>query len=152
MKPENFEQRQKLLRRFLFLYVGSLALLILGFWALSSREPAAVPVQNLVPTAEGRQKTDRITAELDSSRQQVWRLRRELLTKDSLIDQLVMAPVPDIPDGAYERHELARLQKEQLAARDALRKIRYDSALLREQLDDQVRAGSGAGGSMRGRR
>jgi chromosome segregation ATPase len=55
---------------------------------------------------------------------------------------LAIAPVPDIPDGAFEKKELARVQKEQTAFLDALQKIRYDSTALQQQLDDQLRAGS----------
>jgi hypothetical protein len=118
MKPENFEERQKLMIRFILLYAGSIVLLILGFVALSSREPA--PVAKPVSTTTTDKQVDKLTTELDSTRRQVWRLRREMLIKDSLIDQLAMAPVPDIPDRAFEKKELARIQKEQIAIRKEL--------------------------------
>jgi hypothetical protein len=141
MKSENFEERQKLMFRFVLLYAGSIALVILGFVALSSRGPvvAEKPAQ---ATGADKQQADRLTAELDSTRQQVWRLRREMLIKDSLIDKLAMAPVPDIADGAFEKQELVRMGRAQTVLRESLEKIRTDSAVLRRQLDDQVKSGS----------
>jgi hypothetical protein len=141
MKSENFEERQKLMFRFILLYAGSIALVILGFVALSSRGPvvAEKPAQG---SGADKQQADRLTAELDSTRQQVWRLRREMLIKDSLIDKLAMAPVPDIADGAFEKQELVRMGRAQTVLRESLEKIRTDSAVLRRQLDDQVKSGS----------
>ena len=112
MQPENFEERKKLLLRFALLYVASIALLILGFVWLAGREPD-VPVTRMpVVAGPDKQVVDRLTTELDSSRQQVWRLRREMLIKDSLIDQLALAPVPDIKYNAFEKQEMDRLQKD----------------------------------------
>ena len=142
MRPENFEARKKLLTRFVLFYVGSIALLLLAFFGLSSRETTPPPVHNPAVAGVDKKWADRVTAELDSTRQQVWKLRRQLFIKDSLIDLLAIAPVPDIPDGAFEKKELARMQKDQATVRDALQKIRYDSTALQQQLDDQLRTGS----------
>jgi hypothetical protein len=142
MRPENFEARKQLLTRFILFYAGSIALLLLAFFGLSSREGTTQAAHAGKIAGVDKKVTNRLTAELDSTRQQVWKLRRQLFVKDSLIDLLAIAPVPDIPDGAFEKKELARIQKEQAGVRDALQKIRYDSTALQQQLDDQLRAGS----------
>jgi len=142
MRPENFEIRKKLLTRFVLFYAGSIALLLPAFFGLSSREGTSSPVHKAAVAGVDKKVADRLTAELDSTRQQVVRLRRQLFVKDSLIDLLALAPVKDIPDGAFEKKELARMQKEHAAIRNALQKIRYDSTSLQQQLDDQLRTGS----------
>ena len=139
MQPENFEERKKLLQRFALLYVASIALLVLGFVWLTGREPAVAVTRMPAVTGPDKQVVDQLTTELDSSRQQVWRLRREMLIKDSLIDQLALAPVPDIQYNAFEKQEVDRLQKEQGVSREALTRMRSDSVALREQLEMQVK-------------
>jgi len=162
MRPENYEVRGRLLRRFILLYLVSIGLVIAGFRGLSGREEAAGAVPganrsaaappatanpaNASPGASGTggrspagnvlaaagnvpavategQRANQLMAELDSVRRQVLLLRREVLIKDSLIDQLAMAPVPEIYDHAFEKQEMKQRQKEKAVIRDALQKI-----------------------------
>lgn len=168
MRPENYEVRKKLFRRFILLYLVSIALLIAGFRGLSSREPdgvtapatgapgvrgaaststagaaatapaavaenatpagsatgGRVPTGNVPTGATEKQQAEQLRSELDSVRREVLLLRREVLIKDSLIDQLAMAPVPEIYDHAFEKQEKKQRQKEKAAIRDALQKMR----------------------------
>lgn len=153
MRPENYEVRSRLLRRFILLYVVSIGLVIAGFGGLTSREPAAgsfpasavpagavpsatgsvvaaVPAAtsapasaDKVPAATDKQRADQLATELDSIRRQVLLLRREVLIKDSLVDQLAMAPVPEIYDHAFEKQEMKQRQKEKAVIHEALQKI-----------------------------
>jgi|GEM_PF-2639506 len=144
MRPENYEVRSRLLRRFILLYVVSIGLVIAGFRGLSSQEAAAgaVPLAtgsvvagatpaSAVPASADKvpavmtdkQRAEQLATELDSIRRQVLLLRREVLIKDSLVDQLAMAPVPEIYDHAFEKQEMKQRQKEKAVIHEALQKI-----------------------------